>query len=185
MPEWFRPAVFAGTAALAIATASAAAPAAVTPKPEDYAYGWPVLAPVPSDFYEVELPLEVYRAVVDPSLRDLGVFDARDQPVPRFVSAPPAPQAAPDEPVALALLPVMAPAGTALSDIHFTLEQEAGGTRVRVEGGAPASAERPLALVAFLTDMGEQHARLTALDVEWPAEIGPLVATLTVEASQD
>ena len=160
-------------------------PEEVTPRPEDYAYGWPILAPAPSDFYELELPLDVYRSVVDPSLRDLGVFDAHDRPVPRFVSAPPAPRAAPDEPVPLVLLPVMAPAGTALSDVRFTLEQEAGATRVRVEGGAPATAERPLALVAYLTDMGEEHARLAALDVEWPAEAEPLIATLTVEASTD
>ena len=183
MHETLHTAIVAFAAAVSMQAAQAAAPEEVTPRPEDYAWGWQVQTPVPSDFYEIELPLEVYRSAVDPSLRDVGVFDARDQPVPRFVSAPPAPEAAPNEPVALALLPVMAPTVTALNDMHFTLEQEAGGTRVRVEGGAPATAERPLMLVAYLADMGEKNARLAAIDVDWPAEIEPLVAMLTVEAS--
>jgi hypothetical protein len=107
-------------AALAVVLAAAAAAAApadrdAVPAAGSYAYGWPITPAVPADFYELELPLEVYRAVTDPSLRDLGVYNADGEPVPRLVSAAAEPAAAPDETVALAPLPVRAPTGTPVS----------------------------------------------------------------------
>jgi hypothetical protein len=186
MPDRFRGLVvtiFLAAAGLVENAAAQEEPAA--PRPGDYAYAWPVETPARADFHELELPLEVYRAVVDPSLRDLGIFDGRDRIQPRLVSQPLAPQAQPDEAVALPLLPVLAPAGTALSDVRFTLEQQTGETRVRVEGLPTGKSERPLVLVAYLADMGEEHARLRALELAWPQAIEPLIATVTVEASLD
>lgn len=186
MPEVRRALMAAGSlAAAALAGLASAQDDLAPPRPGDYAYAWPVEVRTPSDFYELDVPLEVYRTVVDPSLRDLGVFDERDRVQPRLVSPPPAAEAQPDEAVPLSLLPVRAPAGTALSDLRFTLEQQTGAVRLRVEGLPVGTVERPLALVAYLADMGKEHARLRALELAWPQSIEPLIATVTVEGSLD
>lgn len=186
MPEC--PGNLAALVALGVALNAPAAVAGderVVPRPEDYAYAWPVQAGATYDFYELELTPDVYRTVADPSLRDLGVFDAGGRPVPRLVSPPPMPPSEPDEAVPLALLPVQAPAGTSLADVRFTLEQRTGETRVRVEGASPAAVDQPLMLVAYVADLGEKHPSLRAVDVGWPAALEPLMATVTVEGSTD
>ena len=177
-------------AALAVVLASAAAAAAPTdrdavPAAESYAYGWPITPAAPADFYELELPLEVYRAVADPSLRDLGVYNADGEPVPRLVSAAAEPPAAPDETVALAPLPVRAPTGTPISAMRFALERNEQGTSVRIEGGVPAADAAELVLLAYIADLGEPTERLRAIEIEWPREIEPLITQITVEGSDD
>jgi uncharacterized protein DUF3999 len=170
---------------LAAPIADASSDQRTVPRPEDYAYAWPIRAEATYDLYEVELPADVYRAAVDPSLRDLGIFDASGRPVPRLVSSPPAPPAEPDTAVPLALLPVRAPAGTSLADVRFTLEQRTGETRVRVVGASPTGVDQPLVLVAYIADLGDKHPRLRAVDVGWPAALEPLMATITIEGSTD
>lgn len=176
--------------ALAVVLAAAVAAAApadrdAVPAAESYAYGWPIAPVAPADFYELELPLEVYRAVTDPSLRDLGVYNADDEPVPRLVSAAAEPAAAPDETIALAPLPVRAPTGTPVSAMRFALERNEQGTSVRIEGGVPAADAAELVLRAYIADLSEPTERLRAIEIEWPREIEPLITQVTVEGSED
>lgn len=178
--------VAASIAALATMVASAAPPAEdLVPAAGTYAYGWPITPATPADFYEFELPLEVYRSVTDPSLRDIGVYNKDGEPVPRLISAPENPQAAPDESVGLAPLPVRAPSGTAVSEMRFALERSDDGTSVRIEGGVPASDAEVLVLLAYIADLGEPTDRLRAVDIEWPREIEPLITQVTIEGSED
>lgn len=173
-------------AGLATVAASATPPHEdIVPAVESYAYGWPIRPTAPADFYEFELPLEVYRAVTDPSLRDIGVYDAAGEPVPRLISAPTDPEAAPDEPVTLRPLPVHAPSGTPISELRFSLERSDEGTSVRIEGGVPASDVEELALLAFIADLGEPTERLRAIEIEWPRAIEPLITRVTIEGSED
>lgn len=176
----------------ALAVVLAAAPVAAVPAERDpvpaaesYAYGWPIVPAATADFYELELPLEVYRAATDPSLRDLGVYNADGEPVPRLISPAAELSTAPDETVALAPLPVRAPTGTPVAAMRFALERSTGGTSVRIEGGLPAVDAAELVLRAYIADLGEATERLRAVEIEWPREIEPLIAQVTVEGSED
>jgi len=182
-PGRFLAAVITGVISVSV---SAAAPQKDdVPAIDSYAYGWPINPAAPADFYEFELPFEVYRAATDPSLRDVGVYNAAGDPVPRLISAPAQPDAAPDEPVALSPLPVRAPPDAPVSAMRFALERSDGGTSVRIEGGVPGSDAGALVLRAYIADLGEPTDRLRALDIEWPREIEPLITQLTIEGSED
>lgn len=170
---------------VSVAALAAAEEADIAPAAESYAYGWPIVPTAPADFYELELPLDVYRAVTDLSLRDLGVYNANGEPVPRLLSAPTDPPAAPDESVALAPLAVRAPTGTPVSAMRFALERNAEGTSVRIEGGVPAGDVQELVLLATIADLGAATERLRAVEIEWPREIEPLITQVTVEGSED
>jgi len=173
-------------ACLAMAVAFAATPSDdAMPAPDAYAYGWPIELEAPADFYEFELPLEVYRSVADPALRDIGVYNARGEPVPRLISAPANPGAAPEKTAEISALPIYAPPGTPLGELRLALERSDGGTSVRIETDTLAAGTEPKVLVAYIADLGRPATDLRAIELEWPREIEPLVTQLTVEGSAD
>ncbi len=180
-----RPAILMVSCLAATAAIAAAPPADEIPAPDAYAYGWPIEPQTPADYYELELPLEVYRSVADPSLRDIGVYNARGEPVPRLISAPASPQAPPEETLELAVLPVYAPPGTPVGEVRLSLDRSSGGASVRIESGAPAADAEPKALVGYFADLKEPRTNLRAVELKWPREVEPVITQLTVEGSVD
>lgn len=176
---------FALGAALFLAAAAArSAPEEAMPSPLDYAWGWPIELQSPTGFHEFDLPLEVYRSVADPGLRDIGIYDARGEPAPRLVNAP-RESATPDQVAEKALLPLQATPGTRVGDMRLALERSDGGTSVRIESMAAVDASLPPALVGFLADLGERTTRLRAIELDWPREVEPFIVQLAIEGSED
>ena len=136
-----RRALALGAVLVLAAAAARSAPEEAMPSPLDYAYGWPIEQQSPSGFHEFDLPIEVYRSVADPGLRDIGVYDARGEPAPRLISAPKEAET-PDQVVEKTLLPVLAAPGTPVADMRLALERSDGGTSVRIESMAAADARR-------------------------------------------
>ena len=173
-----------GTVLVLAAATARSTPEEAMPSPLDYAYGWPIEQQSLSGFHEFDLPLEVYRSVADPGLRDIGVYDARGEPVPRLISAPREAET-PDQVVETTLLPVLAAPGTPIADMRLALERSDGGTSVRIESMAAQNTTAPPALVAYLSDLGEQTSRLRAVEVDWPREIEPVITQIAIEGSED
>ena len=182
----FSPSVIASVACLVAIAAVAATPASDTvPAAEAYAFGWPIEPEAPADFYELELSLEVYRSVTDPGLRDIGVYNARGEPVPRLISPQAEPKATPEKSAEIAALPVYAPPDTLVGELSLALERSGDGTSVRIESDASATDAGPKVLVAYIADLGTPANDLRAVELEWPREIEPLISQLTVEGSLD
>jgi hypothetical protein len=59
------------------------------PDAKDYAYGWKISPSDQADFYEFLIPLEVYESTADHQIRDLGIYNAEGDPIPKVVSLPP------------------------------------------------------------------------------------------------
>lgn len=176
---------YAFGAVLVLAAAAArSAPEEAMPSPLNYAYGWPIQQPTPAGFHEFDLPIEVYRSVADPGLRDIGVYDARGEPAPRLISAPKEAET-PDEVVEKTLLPILAAPGTPVAELRLALERSDGGTSVRIESVAGADGTAPPALVAYLADLGEKTSRLRAVELDWPREVEPVITQLAIEGSED
>jgi len=71
---------------LAALSACAGGAAAVDlPDPSAYAYRFPLTVEYGAEYLAAPLPLDVYRAVSDPRIRDVGVYNAAGQAVPRLV----------------------------------------------------------------------------------------------------
>lgn len=171
-------------AMILVAAGARAAPEESMPSPLDYAYGWPIEQESTSGFHEFDLPIEVYRSVADPGLRDIGVYDARGEPAPRLISAPREAET-PDEIVEKSLLPVLAAPGTPVGDMRLALERSDGSTSVRIESVAAVDATVTPALVAYLADLGEKTSRLRAIELDWPREVEPVITQLAIEGSED
>lgn len=163
---------------------SAAATTAGPLPPEAYAWGWPIETEAAVGHYAVALPLDVYRSALDPQLRDIAVFDARDEPVPLWIGAAEPPRPAPGARRELTVLPVRAAAGTAATTLQLALERLGDQTTVRIDGQAPA-APGPLAVVAGIVDLGEERKDLLAVDLGWASEFEPVILIVNVEGSVD
>ena len=80
--------------------------AAGLPSRDDYAWRFGLEIDPSREFQVVELPLEIYRSVSDPELRDLGVYNAAGQAVPRIIAPPGAGNEMVEKELLLALLPL-------------------------------------------------------------------------------
>jgi hypothetical protein len=56
---------------------------------------------------------------------------------------------------------------------------------VRIESDTNSVVTHPATLVAYVADLGKERSDLRAIGIEWPREIEPLVAQLTIEGSTD
>lgn len=172
-------------AALTLAATGADSGADEDPRPGDYAYGWPIEQAAPGAFHGLDLSMEVYRSVADPELRDIGVYDASGRPVPRLIMKPTEPAAAPDSTAELELLPVYAPSGTPIAGMRLSLDRQSNGTSVRIETDGPTSVAAPRTLLAYVADLGETTDRLRAVEIEWPRDVEPVIAQISIEGSDD
>ena len=79
--------VLASSLALLVALPTVAAD---VPRPDAFAYGWPVVlgSSGPAAYHRVSLSREVLAASRSPVRADVVVFDDDDHPVPSFVRAP-------------------------------------------------------------------------------------------------
>ncbi|MBM5812875.1 MAG: DUF3999 domain-containing protein [Gammaproteobacteria bacterium] len=183
MPDWRDP----RPVLLALLSMAGLPAAAATPEPlppAAYAWGWPIETEATAGYYALALPLEVYRSALDPQLRDVAVFDAGGEPVPRWIGAPEAPQPPPAARSTRIVVPVHAAPGTAVTTLQLALEHRGQQTTVRIDGRSPP-APGPLAIVAGLVDLGEERRDLVAVELEWPAAVEPVILVVHVEGSVD
>jgi len=158
--------------------------AAEVPAMGEYAYGFPIrleqTQASPSDFNSIEIPLILYQSIADPGLRDVGVYDASGQPVPR-VLAPRKPQPAKPE-VATTLRTFALPSGDTATaeDIRLLLRTTDGATNVELNTSSGVDARQ-----RYLLDTQDLQQPLTALEFAWTLATETFVANVSVEGSQD
>lgn len=156
--------------------------AAAAAAPSDYAYAWPLATAGEAGAWQVELSPEIHAALVDPSLRDLEVFDAEGHPLPasRYEPPPPAPV---ERRVALPVFGLPRPAGGEAWDVRFRVERGPDRalrevTRATVEAG-------PGRVTDYLLDASRVEGPIAALVLTWTARPGATTARFAVEGSED
>lgn len=157
--------------------------AADVPALGEYAFGFPILLPQspPEDFNSVEVPLLLYQSVTDPGLRDLGVYDAAGQPVPRLLRPPRKQPAQPETALLLRVFALPSSDTTTAEDIRLLLRREDGTTNLEFNtmNGADVQRQR------YLLDTQELKQPLTALEFDWNSVTETFVASVNIEGSQD
>jgi hypothetical protein len=170
--------------------------AADLPGRDDYAYGFPLTAGAESEYYTLELPLAVYRSVADPALRDIGVYNADGQPVPRLIERPESgsggagdDEAAAEAEIALGLIPLYGRRAEPSEQLRLLLPQGGNSTRLELDTERPpeaaqgAAPDRPLA--GYLVDTRDLEHALQALSLAWPPLPEGFIGTVRVDTSED
>jgi hypothetical protein len=154
------------------------------PGQDEYAYGFPILlqpGSQSSGFHSVELPLALYQSVTDVQLRDLGVYDGANQPVPR-VLRPRQKTVERDETITeLRVFALPASEAATAENIRILLRQADGATNVELTTGVgdPSHSNH------YVIDTQALDKPLQALDLEWADVPTTFVAAISIEGSND
>lgn len=152
------------------------------PAADEYAWGWEISTNEENDFYELALPMEVYRSTTDARARDTGIYNANGMAVPRVLYAP-APVAASEQRVTLPALPLYRDGSDKPEDIELSLLRDGQKTIVNLN---TSDREQPdAALYAYIVDVDGLDHKLERLELEWQGSPEPFIGRVRVEASDD
>lgn len=183
---------WAGWAATPAAAAQRAADDDL-PAASEYAYGFALETGGTATLYRAPLSLSVYRSTDDDRLRDSGVYNAADEPVPRVYEAPASAEREPAERRAVPFFG-LSRAESRVAPDRLRLILERRGTRLRLDStDRPPDAPGPAAdLDAYIAEIAppdrrgdEPVAPVVALHLDWPPLAGNFLGRLEVEASDD
>ncbi len=172
-------------AGLTVVAVPAADDVDAIPAPDDYAWGWTVEYTGESDFYEVILPLDVYKSSADTRMRDLAVFDGDGSAVPRVLREQVITTQTHERTVNLSPLPLFRNATGETDDIRLVITRSGASTAVDVTTETPPSPEDRRELIAYVVETGDLQAPLDALRFSWPDTADPFIGQVTVDSSDD
>jgi hypothetical protein len=173
------------SATLFAALAAGLVIAAELPGRDDYAFGFALTARGDAEFFALDIPLEVYRSVADPELRDAGVYNADGQPVPRLFERPPKEDKAGDETVPLGLVPLYGEQVDQPEKLRLLLHRDESGTTLDLDAGAGEAPADGAPLTAYIADARDLEHPLKALTFKWPDSPTGFIGTVRVEDSDD
>jgi hypothetical protein len=168
-----------------LATSFGPALAAELPDRDDYAYGFPLATPGDSEFYTVDVPLDVYRAVSDPALRDVGVYNADGQPVPRLIERPTPATKGIEQEIALGLIPLYGEQAEQSEQLRLLLLQDSDRTRLELDTGRSVELDGARILAGYLIDARDLKYSLQALALRWQPLPEGFIGSVRLDTSDD
>jgi len=183
---------------LALLAMAGPAKAEEIPASGSYAYGFPITGGEGAEFRAAPVPLSVYRSVTDPGLRDLGVYNAAGEAVPRIVVSPADEPPPAEQEFVLGLVPLYGPAAEQGEQLRLLMKQDASGTRLSLDAGGPgakadseAGGKTAPVLAAYIVDLREPEPGTghgpepEALRFNWDAEASGFIGAVRVETSSN
>lgn len=155
------------------------------PELNNYAWGFPVRTDITSSFYRIELPLGVNQSAADATLRDIAVYNASGEPVPRIVERHDAESIRQEQRHALPFAALYKDQYPDPDRIRMLFEQMGSGVRIDVvsEGAELQKISPPLS--AYVIDTRSTNVDLDAIELAWPDGLSGFMGRVTVEASDD
>ncbi len=171
-------------ACLLPAAAGAQAPQDSLPELDHYRWGFTIETAEPASFYTVPLPLDVYRSASDPDLRDLGVYNAAGQAVPRIVEAGSAEFELQDTRHRLPFAALYRNQVPDADRVRMMFEQMGDETRIELSSdSADGKIRAPLS--GYIVDARGLDGNIDALELAWPDHVSGFVGRISVTGSND
>lgn len=155
------------------------------PALEDYAYHFPLIIDQPAEYLEAELPLEVYRSVSDPALRDIGVYNAAGQAVPRIIEHPRPQESSVDVATPLGMVPLYNQPEEAERRLKMLLQLHDAGTTLQFDSDLAEPNDPALELQAIIVDLRGHETPIQALEFNWSGNDTGFIGGVTIVDSDD
>lgn len=159
------------------------------PGREAYAYGFPLTVEGASEFFAATVPLELYRSVTDPNLRDAGVYNAAGQAVPRVFEHPAEEQTDVEQSVPLGLVPLFGDQADVPEQLRLLLRRDAAGTLLELDtpeqSAASDAVQASPPLAAYIVDTRELEPHLEYLEFSWPEQHRGFMGSVSIDDSDD
>jgi hypothetical protein len=161
--------------------------AADLPQRDEYAYRFTLGVEQAAEYLAVDVPLEVYRAVTDPTLRDAGVYNADRQAVPRIFEHPQPPNNAIEQTTSLGLIPLHGALAAQHEQLRLLMQRDANSTTLSLDTSRTGTGDAPPTppLAAYIVDLREFDQPFAALDFDWEGAEKGFIGTVTLEYSND
>jgi len=155
------------------------------PDREEYAYRFSLKTHGDSEFFALDIPLQVYRSVSDSALRDAGIYNADGQPVPRIFEHPVPDDTGIEQQAALGLVPLYDRQADQPEQLRMLLHQHAGETTLALDSQAAPARDGEQKLTAYIVDLRELEHVLEALEFDWQLLPQGFIGTVRIEDSDD
>lgn len=193
--RWAQKLIRASATIVIAALAAGSLSAGEVPERGEYAWRFPLSGGTGSEFRTAPIPLEVYRSVSDPALRDIGVYNAAGAAVPRMLQPPREPPPADERTLPLALVPLFGAPAAQREQLRLLMRQGAAGTTLSLDTASATAADAdaaapPLPRTAYLVDLRALEESLVGLrfvwsDSGWGDSATGFIGTVRVETSDD
>ncbi|MGH6629455.1 MAG: DUF3999 family protein, partial [Burkholderiales bacterium] len=164
--------------------------ASEVPQREDYAFSFPISGGIAAEFRAAPVSLAVYRSVTDPELRDMGVYNAAGEAVPRIIESPAVKPPEAEQEIPLGLVPLHGPVAEQGEQLRLLMQQDASGTRFSLdtrgldkEAAGTASGKPAPADAAYIVDLRAVEKSPEALRFLWDKSTSGFMGTVGVETS--
>ena len=152
----------------------------------EYAYGWTVATETTADYYQIVLPLEFYASVSDADLRDVGVYNADGNAVPRLIRQPYEKVRDVEKSVELNVYPLPTyPSAEAGARGKLVFEQRGDRTSLTYDNAPDAAVPATTQPSAYVLDAREIRKPLQQLTLSWPDGLEGFVGEATIMSSDD
>jgi len=155
------------------------------PEESEYAWRFPLRIERPAEFLAVNIPLEVYRAVSDPELRDLGIYNGEGQAVPRIIQQAGEKIDDVEHSTPLGMVPLYGELVESERRLRLLMQLNEAGTTLQFNSDLPAPADLELELRAVIVDLRDREETLSALEFGWPTDLPGFIGTVFVQDSDD
>ena len=159
------------------------------PGRETYAYGFALSGGDAVEFRAVQIPLLLYRSVADPDLRDVGVYNAAGEAVPRMIETVATGPSAAEQEITLGWVPLYGPVTEQGEQLRLLMLQDASGTSLSLDARAVAAKEaaaKPVpALAAYIVDLRSVERAPEALRLIWDETDNGFIGIVRIETSND
>lgn len=151
------------------------------PKPTDFAYQMELRLSDRDAFYQLEIPAAVYRGVAHSDLRDLRVYNSKQEIVPHGFRQSPARESLKREAQAVRFFPLLGKRAQSLDQFRLEVQQDGSISSLRLVNRN----ERGSELLAYVIDASNLQEPLYALNLEWPDDAVNFSVRVRLEASDD
>jgi hypothetical protein len=158
------------------------------PDAKDYAYGWKISPSDQADFYEFLIPLEVYESTADHQIRDLGIYNAEGDPIPKVVSLPPEDKSDIEDRLELTILPLYENTPENPQNLKLLVEQENARTMVTLNTQETDDSETAVPgerLISYIVDARDLKHPIDSIELFWPDTLGSFIGRVTFHGSND
>jgi hypothetical protein len=169
---------------LAVLFACAGA-AADVPDPSTYAYRFPLAIEHGAEYLAAPIPLDVYRAVSDPRIRDIGVYNVAGQPVPRMVERDEETAEAVEHAIRLGVVPIHGDLEKAQERLRLLMQQTDRAISLQYDSDASPPQAPGQSLQAYIVDLREHRKDFAALDFAWDEALSGFIGSVTVQGGDD
>ncbi|MDX1404600.1 MAG: DUF3999 family protein [Woeseiaceae bacterium] len=157
----------------------------VIPQIRDYAWGFPIETDQVASFYSLELPLEVYRSVSDPALRDAGVFNSEGNPLSRTFERPGNDRQRAERLSPLPALPLFAAVDSRDQPRELKLERNVGSSQFSFDLEDLLRADNDQQLVAYIVDTRQSEEPVAAIELAWGAVPPGFMGKVDIDGGND